>query len=180
MLHCDCFKKIQQHFYLHLSTLLMFSWVDERFIHEMPSQFCTQVKQFRKKFKQFKKIRVEQDCFKVTVSRKSKNAFTCTNQHFLVFFQWCNPSASTSTWSNRNGVACDDGNKCTRGDTCNSGQCTATPFTCNSDCQFCNGNSCSLKTGFGFVNNKCMCKIAGGCNVRSCDVLWDRNLHCFF
>ncbi|KAL9987480.1 hypothetical protein ACROYT_G001793 [Oculina patagonica] len=75
--------------------------------------------------------------------------------------QWCNPSASTSTWSNRNGVACDDGNKCTRGDTCNSGQCTATPFTCNSDCQFCNGNSCSLKTGFGFVNNKCMCKIAG-------------------
>ncbi|PFX19966.1 Versican core protein [Stylophora pistillata] len=75
--------------------------------------------------------------------------------------QWCNPGSSISTWSNRDGVACDDGNACTRADTCRSGQCTATPFNCNSDCQYCNGNSCSLKTGFGFVNSKCMCKIAG-------------------
>ena len=59
-------------------------------------------------------------------------------------------------------MACDDGNKCTRGDTCRSGQCTATPFNCNSVCQYCNGNSCSLKTGFGFMNNKCTCEIAGG------------------
>ena len=76
-------------------------------------------------------------------------------------FKWCNPSSSTSTWTNREGVACDDGDKCTRGDTCRSGQCSATPFTCNSGCQYCNGSTCSLKTGFGFVNNKCMCKIAG-------------------
>ncbi|KAL9987448.1 hypothetical protein ACROYT_G001761 [Oculina patagonica] len=75
--------------------------------------------------------------------------------------QWCDPGSSTSTWSNREGVACDDGNKCTGGDTCRSGQCTATPFTCNSHCQYCNGTSCSLKTGFGFANNKCTCKIAG-------------------
>ncbi|KAJ7365966.1 hypothetical protein OS493_002705 [Desmophyllum pertusum] len=75
--------------------------------------------------------------------------------------QWCKPGSSISTWSNRDGVACDDSNQCTRGDTCRSGQCTATPFTCNSVCQFCNGNTCSLKTGFGFVNNKCTCKIAG-------------------
>ena len=81
--------------------------------------------------------------------------------YLYAFFQLCNPSSSTSTWSNREGVACDDGNKCTRGDTCRSGQCTATPFNCNSLCQYCNGNSCSLKTGFGFVNNKCTCKIAG-------------------
>ena len=90
---------------------------------------------------------------------------------YFLSFQWCKPSSSTSTWSNRDGVACDDGNKCTRGDTCTSGQCVATPFTCNSVCQYCNGNSCSLKTGFGFVNNKCTCKIAGGCNIRSCAVV---------
>jgi len=106
---------------------------------------------------------------------KSNNSFihsTLKNISVVfLFFQWCNPSSSTSTWSNHNGVACDDGNKCTRGDTCSSGQCVATPFTCNSVCQFCNGNSCSLKTGFGFVNNKCTCKIAGGCKIRSCDVV---------
>lgn len=79
-----------------------------------------------------------------------------------VSFQWCNPGSSISTWSNRDGVACDDGNACTRADTCRSGQCTATPFKCNSVCQYCNGNSCSLKTGFGFLNSKCTCKIAGG------------------
>ena len=55
--------------------------------------------------------------------------------------------------------------KCTRKDTCHSGQCTASRFTCNSVCQYCNGNSCSLKTGFGFVNNKCTCKIAGNYTV---------------
>ena len=77
------------------------------------------------------------------------------------FFQWCNPSNSTSTWSNRDGVECDDGNPCTRADMCQRGHCTATPFNCNQVCQFCNGNNCSMKTGFGFAKSKCMCKIAG-------------------
>ncbi|XP_078378028.1 uncharacterized protein LOC144661203 isoform X1 [Oculina patagonica] len=75
--------------------------------------------------------------------------------------QICDPSSSISTWSDRDGVACDDGNKCTRGDTCRSGQCTATPFWCNSVCQYCNGHNCSLKTGFGFVKNNCTCRING-------------------
>ena len=86
-----------------------------------------------------------------------------TNLTFLFSFflsQWCDPSISTSTWSNREGVACNDGDLCTRGDTCQSGHCTATPFTCNSLCQYCNGNGCSLKTGFGFTN-VCTCKIGG-------------------
>ncbi|XP_068691216.1 prestalk protein-like [Montipora foliosa] len=74
--------------------------------------------------------------------------------------QWCDPSISTSTWSNREGVACNDGDQCTRGDTCQSGRCTTTPFTCNSLCQYCNGSGCSLKTGFGFTN-VCTCKIGG-------------------
>ncbi|XP_068740144.1 latent-transforming growth factor beta-binding protein 4-like [Montipora capricornis] len=74
--------------------------------------------------------------------------------------QWCDPSRSESTWSSREGVACNDRDQCTRGDTCQSGHCTATPFTCNSLCQYCNGNGCSLKTGFGFTN-VCTCKIRG-------------------
>ncbi|XP_048583423.1 uncharacterized protein LOC116619209 isoform X2 [Nematostella vectensis] len=75
--------------------------------------------------------------------------------------QWCNPTGSTSAWSNRNGVSCNDGNACTRADTCRNGICTSTPFTCNSHCQKCNGNSCSQKPGFGYVAGKCTCKIAG-------------------
>lgn len=76
--------------------------------------------------------------------------------------QWCYPCNSSSTWSNLDGVACDDENKCTRGDMCKSGQCVAKPFTCDSVCHYCNGNSCSLKAGFGFANNtNCTCKIAG-------------------
>ena len=83
-------------------------------------------------------------------------------------FQWCYPCNSSSTWSNLDGVACDDENKCTRGDMCKSGQCVAKPFTCDSVCHYCNGNSCSLKAGFGFANNtNCTCKIAGGCDVNS-------------
>ncbi|KAJ7389370.1 hypothetical protein OS493_032227, partial [Desmophyllum pertusum] len=75
--------------------------------------------------------------------------------------QWCDPGISSTTWSNRDGVACDDNDKCTREDICHSGLCTAVPFTCNSVCQFCNGSSCSLKTGFGYDKNNCTCKIAG-------------------
>ncbi|PFX19963.1 hypothetical protein AWC38_SpisGene15613 [Stylophora pistillata] len=75
--------------------------------------------------------------------------------------QWCNPGGTNSAWSNRDGMACDDGNKCTRADKCISGQCSGISFTCNSLCQFCNGTSCSLKTGFGFVNKTCTCKVAG-------------------
>ncbi|KAK3735006.1 hypothetical protein QZH41_010660, partial [Actinostola sp. cb2023] len=75
--------------------------------------------------------------------------------------QWCNSAASKSTWSNRNGVSCDDGNKCTRSDTCKNGQCTGTAFSCNSHCQTCNGRDCSQKPGFGFISGKCTCRISG-------------------
>lgn len=75
--------------------------------------------------------------------------------------QWCNPGASTTTWTNRNGVTCNDGQKCTRSDTCQNGQCKGISFTCNNLCQYCNGNDCSLHTGFGYVAGNCTCKIAG-------------------
>lgn len=76
-------------------------------------------------------------------------------------FQWCNETSSASTWTNRYNVSCDDGDKCTRSDTCTNGQCTGVTFTCNSQCQTCNGFKCTQKTGFGFVNGSCTCVISG-------------------
>ncbi|XP_028398913.1 uncharacterized protein LOC114522435 [Dendronephthya gigantea] len=75
--------------------------------------------------------------------------------------QWCHPGTTTSAWTNRNGISCDDGQKCTRSDKCTNGQCGGISFKCNSLCQYCNGNDCSLHTGFGYVAGKCTCKIAG-------------------
>ncbi|XP_073243741.1 uncharacterized protein [Porites lutea] len=75
--------------------------------------------------------------------------------------QWCDPEESTSTWSSIEGVACDDKDNCTKGDICSDGLCAGTRFTCNFPCQECNGNGCSLNTGYGFVSNRCTCKIAG-------------------
>jgi hypothetical protein len=78
-----------------------------------------------------------------------------------ILFQWCNPSVTTSAWTNRNGIPCDDGQKCTRSDTCKNGQCGGTSFQCNTLCQYCDGNGCSLNPGFGYVSGSCTCKIAG-------------------
>ncbi|XP_032233414.2 uncharacterized protein LOC5508728 isoform X2 [Nematostella vectensis] len=75
--------------------------------------------------------------------------------------QWCDPSVSTSSWTSRDGVPCDDGNKCTAADTCTRGLCTSKPLTCNERCQFCNGYACGNKPGFGFRNRNCTCRIGG-------------------
>ena len=103
-------------------------------------------------------------CENLEVTTRLRDKTPRNDKFYLFFsfflFQWCDPSISTSTWSNREGVACNDGDQCTRGDTCQSGRCSTTPFTCNSLCQYCNGSGCSLKTGFGFTNG-CTCKIGG-------------------
>ncbi|XP_048588865.1 uncharacterized protein LOC125572411 [Nematostella vectensis] len=70
--------------------------------------------------------------------------------------QVCNSFASPSTWSNLEGAPCDDRDKCTRSDRCTGGLCVGSKFTCSPDCQVCNGDSCSLKPGFGFVNGACV------------------------
>ncbi|XP_028399278.1 protein psiF-like [Dendronephthya gigantea] len=75
--------------------------------------------------------------------------------------QWCSPNVTTSTWTNRNGTSCDDGQKCTRSDKCQDGQCGGISFQCTSPCQYCDGTACSLHTGFGYVAGKCTCKIVG-------------------
>ena len=75
--------------------------------------------------------------------------------------QRCDTSKNVSTWSDNDGVACNDGDRCTRNDNCSNGQCRGTLFSCDSICQYCNGNSCGLKTGCGFSNSKCKCKRIG-------------------
>ena len=77
------------------------------------------------------------------------------------FFQWCRPEAGTTTWTRKNNVPCDDGDSCTKSDTCKQGQCSGISFTCNSNCQSCNGRDCTSHTGYGYVAGKCTCKIAG-------------------
>ena len=78
-----------------------------------------------------------------------------------LYYQWCKPVSSSTTWTNRNGASCHDGQKCTRSDTCKNGQCTGISFSCNNVCQYCNGIGCSLRMGYGYVAEKCTCKIAG-------------------
>ncbi|XP_066021598.1 protein crumbs homolog 1-like isoform X2 [Pocillopora verrucosa] len=72
--------------------------------------------------------------------------------------QRCDTNKNVSTWSDNDGVACNDGDRCTRNDNCSNGQCRGTLFSCDSICQYCNGNSCGLKTGCGFSSSKCKCK----------------------
>ena len=81
--------------------------------------------------------------------------------YFLKLFQWCLPEASITTWTNKHDVPCDDGDSCTKSDTCKHGQCEGISFTCNNDCQSCNGSDCSLHIGYGYVAGNCTCKIAG-------------------
>jgi hypothetical protein len=50
----------------------------------------------------------------------------------------CDGARSTTAWSNRDGVACDDGLFCTVNDVCSGGACAGTARTC-SDGRFCNG-----------------------------------------
>jgi len=61
--------------------------------------------------------------------------------------QICNPALSTINWSN-NPVSCDDGNACTTGEVCNSGQCSGgTTKTCSASDQCHTGGTCDPATG---------------------------------
>ncbi|CAB3984855.1 extracellular matrix A-like [Paramuricea clavata] len=87
--------------------------------------------------------------------------FTATTEKPENPCQWCLPEASTTTWTNKHDVPCDDGDSCTKSDTCKHGQCEGISFTCNNDCQSCNGSDCGLHIGYGYVADNCTCKIAG-------------------
>lgn len=80
----------------------------------------------------------------------------------FISLQWCLPEASIATWTKKlDNVSCDDGDSCTKSDTCKQGQCEGISFTCHSNCESCNGTGCSLNAGYGYVAGKCTCKIGG-------------------
>ncbi len=60
----------------------------------------------------------------------------------------CKANMLADDWSFRDGVACDDTNDCTIFDTCLSGSCQGTPYSCD------DGRSCTLDA----------CDGGGGCN----------------
>lgn len=60
--------------------------------------------------------------------------------------QACDPGTSTTAWSPRTGLACNDGAYCTTGETCTAGAvCTGGSPTCN-DSLACTGDSCNEAT----------------------------------
>ena len=66
--------------------------------------------------------------------------------------QVCDPTQSTSGWSNKtDGTNCDDGNLCNGVDTCQAGSCTQTtaPVSCTSPpaCHNASGATCDTSTG---------------------------------
>ena len=67
--------------------------------------------------------------------------------------QYCNIASSPTSWTNYPTQPCDDGNSCTRDDTCNAGTCSGTDFTSECDVHtvatnpcvsgtYCDGSNC--------------------------------------
>ncbi|XP_028410829.1 uncharacterized protein LOC114533499 [Dendronephthya gigantea] len=52
-------------------------------------------------------------------------------------------------------VPCNDQDSCSKSDKCKNGQCEGISFSCNNDCQSCNGNDCSLHIGCDGVLGTC-------------------------
>ena len=78
----------------------------------------------------------------------------------------CTPDTSQTKWSPVSGGKCDDGNLCTKDDTCVAGTCTGTNFASKcSDGISCTADSCDgkggcgsahpLKTGWCLINSTC-------------------------
>jgi hypothetical protein len=62
--------------------------------------------------------------------------------------QICNPSVSTTAWSNAtDGTVCDNGDGCTKDDVCQAGQCVGTPVTCMPMDQCHDAGTCDSATG---------------------------------
>lgn len=80
--------------------------------------------------------------------------------------QKCNPTASTSSWSDDNGKVCDDNTLCTHSDVCQSGKCNGTAYTCD-DKLTCTTDTCTGKSaapaGCTFALNQGVCLISNTC-----------------
>ncbi|XP_065175686.1 uncharacterized protein LOC135805560 [Sycon ciliatum] len=69
--------------------------------------------------------------------------------------RYCDASTATrNAWQKQSGAKCNDGNACTKDDTCSSGVCRGTSFTCSS-CEYCTGSGCAVKKGYCKIQGKC-------------------------
>jgi hypothetical protein len=59
----------------------------------------------------------------------------------------CKPEANGTGWTPRQGAACDDGNACTSGDTCNKSVCEGGPPATCPDNNPCTVDACDIETG---------------------------------
>jgi len=79
----------------------------------------------------------------------------------------CSPAISTTTWTpaaDADAIACDDGQPCTKNDTCAGGSCVGTPYTC-SDAKSCTDDVCSGDAGCRYPVKSGQCLIDGQCHV---------------
>jgi len=76
--------------------------------------------------------------------------------------RFCDPSRSWTSWSDRDGAACEDGLPCTFGDRCQGGRCQGTGYGCN-DGLACTADSCDGTGGCRFEVAPGWCAIDGQC-----------------
>ncbi|MFO0750970.1 MAG: hypothetical protein U1F43_35650 [Myxococcota bacterium] len=75
----------------------------------------------------------------------------------------CRPDVSGTTWSPVQGtVSCNDGNACTKSDTCSAGSCVGTTYTCN-DGLTCTTDACNGDGTCSATPTAGNCAIAGAC-----------------
>ena len=78
--------------------------------------------------------------------------------------QVCHPASSTTTWSNGEGMACDDRLFCNGGDVCNEGVCSLHAETpCVDDGLFCNGSESCDETSDSCVHSGSPCSADESC-----------------
>ncbi len=73
----------------------------------------------------------------------------------------CNPSANPTGWT-ASGGDCDDGEPCTKADSCSAGECKGEAYTC-SDAYSCTDDVCDGLGGCSFNVQPSACLIAGTC-----------------
>ncbi len=76
--------------------------------------------------------------------------------------QGCAPGTSTTGWSPLDGLACDDLQPCTTGDTCSGGTCTGTPIACG-DSLDCTTDTCDYAGQCQHAIQAGWCVIDGAC-----------------
>jgi len=82
------------------------------------------------------------------------------------FCQSCQSAVNRETWSPRTGTACNDGNLCTKADTCNSqGLCVGTTMTCTQPNPNCGGDDCYCNPS---TKRKCV-DDGLSCTIESCN-----------